>query len=77
MSYSTFTEIYYLAKCLEGGLFGELFNYYMPLSKLTIAPSQESILAYLQYIWHVTQPRGRPIARNQISLSTLSTFYMC
>ena len=28
--------VYYLSKCLEGGLFGELF--YMPLSKLTITP---------------------------------------
>ena len=34
-----------------------------------LTSSQESILACLQYIWHVTQPRGRPMARNQISSS--------
>ena len=75
----TLFAILYLATCLEGGLLGELFYSYMPLSKLTISPFQESILAYLQYtgIWHVTEPRGRPIAQNQISFSIFSAFYMC
>ena len=55
MSLTAGFAVYYLATCLESGLFGELF-YYMPLSKLTITiPGIYSGLFAIHLACHATK----------------------
>ena len=73
----TFNNFFYLANCLEGFLFGELFFFTTPKALSKIAFYQASILAYLHCICNVMHPKkGVATTQHQILFSMLSVSYM-